>query len=80
MTHRRLYRLFVIDKKSLLEIRNSEAHSSERFWARVGGIFERPEELTKELLSDDFRKGDAAGPEGEVKYAIVKYQNHAELA
>ena len=78
--HRQLYRLFVIGKKSLPEIRKSEARSSERYWARVGGIFERPEELTKELLSDEFRKGDLARPVGEGKYAIVKYQNHAELA
>jgi hypothetical protein len=79
-THRQLYRLFVIGKKSLPEIRQSEARSSERYWARVGGIFERPEELTKELLSDEFRKGDLARPVGEGKYAIVKHQNHAELA
>jgi hypothetical protein len=79
-THRRLYRLFVIGKKSLPEIRKSEARSSERYWARVGGIFERPEDLTKELLSDEFRKGDAARPVGEGKYAIVEHQNHAELA
>ena len=79
-THRQLYRLFVIGKKSLPEIRQSEARSSERYWARVGGIFERPEELTKELLSDEFRKGDAARPVGEGKYAIVEHQNHAELA
>ena len=79
-THRQLYRLFVIGKKSLPEIRKSEARSSERFWARVGGIFERPEDLTKELLSNEFRKGDAARPVGEGKYAIVEYQNHAELA
>ena len=79
-TDRQLYRLFVIGKKSLPEIRTSEARSSERYWARVGGIFERPEELTKELLSDEFRKGDIARPVGEGKYAIVKHQNHAEIA
>ncbi|MGI8831713.1 MAG: hypothetical protein ACR2IS_03655 [Nitrososphaeraceae archaeon] len=79
-THRQLYRLFVIGKKSLPEIRTSEARSSERYWARVGGIFERPEQLTKELLSDEFRKGDLARPVGEGKYAIVNHQNHAELA
>jgi hypothetical protein len=70
----------VIGKKSLPEIRKSEARSSERYWARVGGIFERPEDLTKELLSDEFRKGDTARPVGEGKYAIVEYQNHAKLA
>ena len=80
-----LYRLFVIGKKSLPEIRKSEARASERYWARVGGIFTDPNELTKELFSDEFRKGDAARPVGEGKYAIIivkhhQNQNHAELA
>jgi hypothetical protein len=79
-----LYRLFVIGKKSLPEIRKSEARASERYWARVGGIFTDTNELTKELFSDEFRKGDAARPVGEGKYAIIvkhhQNQNHAELA
>jgi hypothetical protein len=74
------YRLFVIGKKSLPEIRTTEARRSERYWAKVGGVFENPQELTSELLSDEFRKGDAARPVGEGKYAIVKHQDHAELA
>jgi hypothetical protein len=75
-----LYRLFVIGKKSLPEVRKTEARASERYWARVGGIFKDANELTKELSSDEFRRGDAARPVGEGKYAIVKHQNHAELA
>src|SRR5919199_1593676 len=75
-----LYRLFVIGKKSLPEIRETEARASERYWARVGGIFKNANELTRELLSDEFRKGDAARPVGEGKYAIIKHQNHTELA
>ena len=75
-----IYRLFVIGKKSLPEVRKTEARASERYWARVGGIFKDPNELTKELLSDEFRKGDAARPVGEGKYAIIKHRNHAELA
>ena len=77
-----LYRLFVIGKKSLPEVRKTEARASERYWARVGGVFKNANELTKELSSDEFRKGDAARPVGEGKYAIVKHhhQNHAELA
>src|SRR5215212_10857741 len=75
-----LYRLFVIGKKSLPEVRKSEARVSERYWARVGGIFKDADELTKELLSEEFRKGDVARPVGEGKYAIVKHGNHAELA
>jgi hypothetical protein len=74
------YRLFVIGKKSLPEIRTTEARSSERYWARVGGIFEKPEDLTKELLSDEFKKGDLARPVGKGKYAVVRHENHAELA
>ena len=34
-----LYRLFVIGKKSLPEVRKTEARASERYWARVGGVF-----------------------------------------
>ncbi len=75
-----LYRLFVIGKKSLPEVRKTEARASERYWARVGGIFKDATEFTKELLSDEFRKGDAARPVGEGKYAIIKHQNHTELA
>ncbi|MGN6624910.1 MAG: hypothetical protein ACTHKK_12275 [Candidatus Nitrosocosmicus sp.] len=74
------YRLFIIGKKSLPEIRKSEARSSERFWARVGGIFKEKKEITDELFSDEFRKGDVARPAGIGKYAIVKHQSHAELA
>ena len=75
-----IYRLFIIGKKTLPTIRKSEARLSERYWARVGGIFKNADELTKELLSDEFRRGDAARPVGEGKYAIIKYRNHAELA
>jgi hypothetical protein len=75
-----LYRLLVIGKKSLPEIRESEARSSERFWARVGGIFDHPTQLTKELVSEEFREGDIARPVGEGKYAIINHSNHTELA
>ena len=34
---KKIYRLFIIGKKSLPEIRKTEARSSERFWAQVGG-------------------------------------------
>jgi hypothetical protein len=75
-----LYRLLIVGKKSLPEIRETEARSSERYWARVGGIFNDPEELTKELLSKEFREGDMARPAGEGKYAIVDHNKHTELA
>ncbi len=79
-TLRQFYRLFVIGKKSLPEIRKSDARASDRYWARVGGIFEDLNELTNELFSDEFRKGDAARPVGAGKYVIAKHQNHAEIA
>jgi hypothetical protein len=75
-----LYRLLVIGKKSLPEIRETEARSSERYWARVGGIFNDPTLLTKELLSKEFREGDMARPAGEGKYAFVDHNKHTELA
>jgi hypothetical protein len=75
-----LYRLLVIGKKSLPEIRETEARSSERHWARVGGIFNDPTLLTKELLSKEFREGDMARPAGEGKYAFVDHNKHTELA
>jgi hypothetical protein len=74
------YRLFTIGKKSLPEVRHTEARRSERYWAKIGGIFRDPRELTNELLSSEFREGDSARPVGEGKYAIVNHENHAELA
>ena len=49
------------------------------YWARVGGIFDDPTQLTKELLSKEFREGDMARLVGEGKYAIVDHSNHTEL-
>jgi hypothetical protein len=77
---KKLYRLFVIGKKSLPEIRKTKARSSERFWAQVGGIFYESKKLGEDLASEEFRKGDAARPVGEGKYAIIEHQNHTELA
>src|SRR5437588_3953200 len=80
-TKSRLYRLFIIGKKSLPEVRKTEDRASERYWARVGGIFKEPDEIARELFSDEFRKGDAARPVGGGKYAIIRHhQNHTELA
>ena len=79
-TRGKFYRLFVIGKKSLPEIRKSEARASERYWARVGGIFVNQNDLTKELFSDEFREGDAARPVGAGKYVIVRHQKHTEIA
>lgn len=77
---KQLYRLFVIGKKSLPEVRQSEARASERYWARVGGIFDKLDNITNELFADEFRKGDGARPVGAGKYVIARHQSHAELA
>jgi len=77
---KKIYRLFIIGKKSLPEIRKTEARSSQRFWAQVGGIFYDPQNLVEDLTADEYKKGDAARPVGEGKYAIIEHQNHAELA
>jgi hypothetical protein len=74
------YRLFTIGKKSLPEVRHTEARRSERYWAKVGGIFYDAKDLTNELLAPEYREGDSARPVGEGKYAIVSHRNHAELA
>ena len=76
-----IFRALVIGKKSLPEIRDTEARSSERYWARVGGIFDNPTQLTNELSSKEFREGNMARPVGEGKYAIINHSNnHTELA
>ena len=43
-----MYRLFVIGKKSPLEIRKTESRASKRYWQRVGEIFEDREAIIKE--------------------------------
>jgi hypothetical protein len=77
---KKIYRLFIIGKKSLPEFRKTEARSSERFWAQVGNIFYDSQNLVEDLTADEYKKGDAARPVGEGKYAIIEHQNHAELA
>jgi hypothetical protein len=42
-----MYRLFMIGKKSLLEIRKTESRASKRYWEIVGEIFEDREEIIK---------------------------------
>lgn len=77
---KKIYRLFIIGKKSLPEIRKTEARSSERFWAQVGVIFYDSQNLVEDLTAVEYKKGDAARPVGEGKYAIIEHQNHVELA
>jgi hypothetical protein len=74
------YRLFTTGKKSLPEVRHTEARRSERYCAKVRGIFHDTKDLTNGLLSSEYREGDSSRPVGEGKYAIVSHKNHAELA
>ncbi len=77
---KKIYRLFVIGKKALPEIRETEARRSERFWAKVGGIYNNDKDIVNDLFSEEFSEGDIARPVGEGKYAIVKHHNHTEIA
>ena len=54
---KKIYRLFIIGKKSLPKIRKTEARSSERFWAQVGGIFYDSQNLVEDLTADEYKKG-----------------------
>ena len=76
---KKFYRLFVIGKKSLPEIRTSEARASERLGSSRS-IFEDVDGGPNELYSDEFREGDAARPVGAGKYVIVRHQKHTEMA
>jgi hypothetical protein len=46
-----MYRLFVIGKKSLPEIRKTGARASERYWGRVGERFLRIQKGLQKSLS-----------------------------
>src|SRR5919107_895391 len=59
---KKIYRLFIIGKKSLPEIRKTEARSSERFWAQVGGIFYDSKNLVEDLTADGYTTAEAEPP------------------
>ncbi len=81
------YRLFVIGQKQLPEIVEGRSTSEERNWALNVLATDKPEDIRKELLPTEYetetrgkRSVGPATPAGEGKYAIVKHDNHTELA
>jgi hypothetical protein len=81
------YRLFVIGQKQLPEIVEGRSTSEERNWALNVLATNKPEDIRKEFLPNEYetetrgkRAVGPATPAGEGKYAIVKHDNHTELA
>ena len=81
------YRLFIVGQKRLPEIVEGKSTSEERNWALNILTTDNPEDIRKEFLPAEYetetrgrRRLAAAIPAGEGKYAIVKHDNHTELA
>lgn len=83
----RKYRLFLIGPKKLPEIVEGRSTSEERNWALNILTTDNPDDIRKELLAYEYetetrgkRRVEEAVPVGEGKYAIVRHDNHTELA
>src|SRR5215212_852676 len=81
------YRLFLVGQKQLPEIIEGKSTSEEKNWALNILTTYNPDDIHKELLPAEYttetrgkRRLAAAAPAGEGKYAIVKHDNHTELA
>jgi hypothetical protein len=81
------YRLFILGQKRLPEIVEGKSTSEERNWALNILTTDNPEDIRKEFLPAEYetetrgrRRLAATIPAGEGKYAIVKHDNHTELA
>src|SRR5215203_2695628 len=82
-----IYRLFLMGQKQLPEIVEGKSTSEEKNWALNILTTYNPDDIHKELLPAEYttetrgkRRLAAAAPAGEGKYAIVKHDNHTELA
>src|ERR687890_43750 len=82
-----IYRLFLIGQKQLPEIIEGKSTSEEKNWALNILTTSNPDDIQKELLPAEYttetrgkRRLAAAAPAGEGKFAIVKHDNHTELA
>jgi hypothetical protein len=82
-----IYRLFLLGQKQLPEIVEGKSTSEEKNWALNILTTYNPDDIHKELLPAEYttetrgkRRLAAAAPAGEGKYAIVKHDNHTELA
>lgn len=83
---RRRFRLFVVGRKRLPDVRPRAAHAEERGWALNVMTTEDAAELRKELGAQRYttttrgeRRVAAAVPVGEARYALVWREDHAEL-
>ena len=81
------YRLFILGQKRLPEIVEGKSTSEERNWALNILTTDNPEDIRKEFLPAEYetetrgrRRLAAAILAGEGKYAIVKHDNHIEMA
>lgn len=84
---KKLYRLFVVGRKALPEIRAGEAHPEERNWALNLLTSSNPDEVRRELQAKAYatetrgeRQVRAARPVGEGKYQLLQHGGHTELA
>jgi hypothetical protein len=82
-----LFRLFVIGRKQLPEIRPGEAHPEERNWAVNVLTTSDAARVRRELLAKEYRTATrgirlvgAAKPVGEGRYQLVEHRGHSELA
>jgi hypothetical protein len=82
-----LFRLFVVGRKQLPEVRPGEAHPEERNWALNVLTTSAPDELRRELAAKEYstttrgqRLVGAAKPVGEGRYQLVMHGGHSELA
>jgi hypothetical protein len=81
------FRLFVLGRKKLPEIRPGEAHPEERNWAVNVLTTSDAERVRRELLAKEYptatrgpRLVGAAKAVGEGRYQLVEHRGHSELA
>jgi hypothetical protein len=81
------FRLFVIGRKKLPEIRRGEAHPEERNWAMNVLTTSDAERVRRELLAREYptatrgtRLVGAAKAVGEGRYQLIERRDHSELA
>jgi hypothetical protein len=84
---KKIYRLFVVGKKTLPEIREGETSPEERNWALNLLTSSDPEDVRRELQAKAYttetrgeRQVAAARPVGEGKYQLLQHGGHTELA
>jgi hypothetical protein len=81
------FRLFVVGRKKLPEVRRGETHAEERNWAANILTAPKTERVREELLAREYttatrgrRIVGAAKAVGEGRYQLVLHRGHSELA